>query len=67
MNIEDIRKRSIELYAEARRKALHEAYFNTPIRSAAGASSSSGGGGGGVVDNTINEYVENGYVEDYFE
>jgi Leucine-rich repeat (LRR) protein len=46
MNIEELRKKSCEVWSSANRKALHEAYFNTPltISAAAGASSSSGGG-----------------------
>ena len=42
MNIEELRKKSIEQFAILRKKALNEAYLNTPIRSAAGASSSGG-------------------------
>jgi hypothetical protein len=42
MNIEELRKKSIEQFAMLRKKAMNEAYLNTPIRSAAGASSSGG-------------------------
>lgn len=42
MNIEELRKKSIEQFAMLRKNALHEAYLNAPIRSAAGASSSGG-------------------------
>ena len=51
MNIEELRKKSWEILVHARRKALHEAYFNTPIApppvtptiAAAGAASSGSG------------------------
>jgi hypothetical protein len=43
MDIEELRKKSCEVWSSANRKALHEAYFNTPITvAAAGAASSSG-------------------------
>jgi hypothetical protein len=43
MNIEELRKKSCEVWSSANRKALHEAYFNTPLTTAAAAGASSGG------------------------
>ena len=40
MNIEELRRKSLEQFSELRKKALNEAYLNAPIRNAAGASSS---------------------------
>jgi hypothetical protein len=66
VNTDDIRKRSLEIWAQERRRALHEAYLDRPLvpRVAAGAAAASGGG---QTDCSINEYVENDYICDYFE
>jgi hypothetical protein len=67
MNIEELRKKSIEQFAQLRRQALLEAQRNAPLTilpQVAAAGSSSGGGG---KDCSINEYVENDYICDYFE
>jgi hypothetical protein len=46
------------------RMVFEQSYTNTvPSSSVAGA----GGGGNRTFDNTINEFVENDYVENYFE
>jgi hypothetical protein len=68
MNIEELRKKSIEQFAQLRRQALLEAQRNAAVTvlpqvAAAGA----GSGGGGIKDCSINEYVENDYICDYFE
>jgi hypothetical protein len=62
----------LEVFAEARRKALHAAYYKTPIASiipnnAAAAGSSSNGGSFVPLDDTVNDFIENDYVENYFE
>jgi hypothetical protein len=66
MTTEELRRQSLEQYASLRRKAMFEAQQNTPItvtpNAAAGAS-----GGGSKKDCSINEYVVNDYICDYFE
>lgn len=68
MNIEELRKKSCEVWADARRKALHEAYFNAPITTTAAAAGAAGSGGGGnrLPSNAI-EFVVNTFDDLNFE
>jgi hypothetical protein len=50
MNIEDIRKQSIEQFAALRRKALFEAQQNSPITMAPAAAAGASGGGSSNVE-----------------
>ena len=65
MTIEELRKRSLEQYDSLRRKAMYEAQQNSPIivtPNAAGSSNS-----GSKQDCSLNKYVVNDYICDYFE
>ena len=67
-NIEDLRRKSLEQFSELRKKALHESYRNAPIQIVHAAAS---GGGSPLpepepADCSINEYVVDDYICDYF-
>lgn len=68
-SIEDNRQRSIQIWSDAQRKALSEQYKNTPLVQTRGDGTivTAGGGHTVVTDNTVNSFVEDDYVEDYFE
>jgi hypothetical protein len=67
-NLEQIRQQSLRTWSDAQRKALHEAVKNTPVNPIAPATAAGlGTGSGGALDDTVNNYVVNDYVENYFE
>lgn len=73
-SLEQTRLQSINTWADSQRKALHEAVKNTPVNPliqeispATAAGTGTGSGGALDEDNTVNNYVVNGYVENYFE
>ena len=65
--VEELRLKSITERTKVlnERKQSQPVLFSPPPSPAAASGSSSGGSG--VIDNTVNNYVENGYVENYFE
>jgi hypothetical protein len=66
-SLEQTRQKSIEVWAQAQKQALHEAVRNTPVAPATAAGLGTGSGGALDEDNTVNNYVVNDYVENYFE
>ena len=64
--MEQARQASLNAWAEAQRKALHEAIRNTPVSPAAAAASGTGSGGATIPSNAI-EFVVNTWDDTYFE
>jgi hypothetical protein len=63
--LEQARQASLNAWAEAQRKALHEAIRNTPVGPVAAAASGTGSGGATIPSNVI-EFVVNTWDDTYF-
>ena len=61
--LEQNRQKSVQIWAQAQRNALHEAVKNTPVNPPAVAAGLGTGSGGSFSGNTFeNEYVANDYL-----
>ena len=64
-SMEQNRQQSLNVWAEAQRRALHEAVRNTPVVPPEVAAAASGTGSGSMFEN---EYVDNDYLSlDYLD